>query len=116
MRVKRGNVARNRRKKVFKVTKGFRGPLSKLFRPAHQAMLNALSHAFRDRRRKKRDFRRLWIARLSGALRNEGLNYSTFIHQLKVNNVELNRKVLSELAIYEPEAFKTVVQTVATNK
>ena len=112
MRVKRGNVARKRRKKVLEITKGFQGPLSKLYRPAHQAMLHALSHAYRDRRRKKRDFRRLWIARIGGALEqlSSGVSYSCFIGTLTKKDVQLNRKVLSELAISHPKAFKDVVE------
>ena len=112
MRVKRGNVARKRRKKVLEITKGFQGPLSKLYRPAHQAMLHALSHAYRDRRRKKRDFRSLWIARIGGALEqiSSGISYSKFMGQLSKNDVKLNRKVLSELAIAHPKAFSDVVE------
>lgn len=112
MRVKRGNVARKRRKKVLEITKGFQGPLSKLFRPAHQAMLNALSHSYRDRRRKKRDFRNLWIARINAALDPMGISYSKFMGNAGKKEVKLNRKVLSELAITHPNAFKQVVDYV----
>ena len=109
-RVKRGNVARNRRKKVLKLAKGFRGSSSKLFRPAHQAVLNALTHAYKDRRLKKRDFRALWIARLNAGLDALGHSYSKFMGSLKKKNIQLNRKVLSELAIQEPVAFKRIVE------
>lgn len=112
MRVKRGNVARKRRKKVLEITKGFQGPLSKLFRPAHQAMLHALSHAYRDRRRKKRDFRKLWIARINAALSASGLSYSKFMGDMGKKDVRLNRKVLSELAISHPKTFDKVVEFV----
>ena len=105
MRVKRGNVARNRRKKILKLAKGFRGSLSKLFRPAHQAVLHALRYAYNDRRKKKRDFRGLWIARINAGLTQQGLSYSKFSHMKSQKNVDLNRKVLSELAISDPPVF-----------
>jgi large subunit ribosomal protein L20 len=109
-RVKRGNVARNRRKKVLKLAKGFRGASSKLFRPAHQAVLNALTHAYKDRRLKKRDFRGLWIARINAALDVLGVSYSKFTGALKKKNILINRKVLSELAIQEPAVFQHIVE------
>ena len=114
MRVKRGNVARKRRKKVLEITKGFQGPLSKLYRPAHQAMLHALSHAYRDRRRKKRDFRSLWIARIGGALEQlaSGISYSKFMGQLSKNDVKLNRKVLSDIAANEPYSFRSIIEVI----
>ena len=108
-RVKRGNVARNRRKKILKANKGYRGSLSKLFRPAHQAYLHAGINAYRDRRLKKREFRRLWIARLYAALELNELSYSKFMGLCKQKNVELNRKVLSELALNEPETFNEII-------
>ena len=108
-RVKRGNISRKRHKKVLKLTKGFQGALSKLYRPAHQALLHALTNATRDRRRKKRDFRKLWIARINAALTPHSLSYSRFIDGLKKKNVQLNRKMISELAISDPEVFKALV-------
>ena len=111
-RVKRGNVAVKRRKKILKHNKGFVGPLSKLFRPAHQAYLHALNNAYRDRRRKKRDFRRLWIQRINAALLPHGISYSRFIAACTKENVVINRKMLSELAIHQPDAFNAVVHTV----
>ncbi len=108
-RVKRGNVARKRRKKVLKVTKGFRGSLSKLYRQAHQAYLNALQHSYKDRRLKKRDFRGLWIIRIKAAVTPYDMSYSKFMHLLKGKNIELNRKMLAELAIREPEIFKEFI-------
>ena len=111
-RTKRGNVARKRRKKILNRTKGFFGGLSKLFRPAHQVYLHAMINNYRDRRRKKRDFRKLWIARINGALTYEGLSYSNFMGQLKKNNVEINRKMLAHLAYDQPEIFSQVVADV----
>ena len=111
-RVKRGNVARNRRKKVLKQTKGFRGSLSKLFRPAQQALLHALSNSYRDRRRKKRDFRKLWIARISASLTQHNITYSKFLGACKSKNIEINRKVLAELALNKADDFATLVNHV----
>ena len=111
-RVKRGNVARKRRKKILKANKGYRGSLSKLFRPAHQAYLHAGNNAYRDRRLKKREFRRLWIARLNAALELNDLSYSKFIGLCKKKNIELNRKVLADLAMNNPEAFKAIVDKI----
>ncbi|MFS8868111.1 50S ribosomal protein L20 [Synechococcus sp. OH30] len=110
MRVKRGNVARKRRKKILKLAKGFRGAGSKLFRTANQQVMKALRSAYRDRRRKKRDFRRLWIARINAATRAQGLRYSEFIDGLKKANIQLNRKMLARLAFLDPEAFAQVVE------
>ncbi len=108
-RVKRGNVARKRRKKILKLAKGFRGGLSKLFRPASQSVLHSLSYKYRDRRLRKRDFRKLWISRINGALTNEAISYSVFINKLKQKNVLINRKMLAELAVSEADTFKQVV-------
>jgi len=112
MRVKRGNVARNRRKKVLKLAKGFRGGLSKLFRPAHQAVINAGRHAYKGRKQKKRDFRSLWIVRLNAALLELGHNYSRFIDDATKKSMQVNRKMLSEIAIHHPEAFAQIVSYV----
>ncbi len=109
-RVKRGNVARKRRKKILKLAKGFRGSHSKLFRVANQQVMKALRYAYRDRRRKKRDFRRLWIARINAAARSHGISYSQLIHKLNTANIALNRKMLALLAIQDPKAFDTIVQ------
>lgn len=108
-RVKRGNVARKRRKKILKLAKGFRGAHSKLFRAANQVVMKALCNAYRDRRRRKRDFRRLWIARINAAARLHGVSYSQLIGQLKQADIELNRKMLSQLAILDPDAFAKVI-------
>ncbi len=113
MRVKRGFKARRRRKKVLKLAKGYRGGRSKLFRTAADAVDKALMYAYRDRRTRKRDFRRLWIARINAAARMNNLSYSKFIHGLKKANVELDRKVLAELAISDPSAFSQIAQLAA---
>jgi len=109
MRVKRGFKARQRRKKVLKLAKGYRGGRSKLFRTAADAVDKALMYAYRDRRAKKRDFRKLWIARINAGARMNNLTYSRLIHGLKKANIELDRKVLAELAISDPAGFSQVV-------
>ena len=109
MRVKRGFKARKRRKKVLKLAKGYRGGRSKLFRTATDAVDKALMYAYRDRRVRKRDFRRLWIARINAATRMNNLSYSKFIRGLKLAGVELDRKVLAELAISDPSGFSQIV-------
>ena len=108
MRVKRGFKARKRRKKVLKLAKGFRGGRSKLFRTAADAVDKALMYAYRDRRARKRDFRRLWIARINAAARMNNLPYSKFIHGLKLADVRLDRKVLAELAVSDPSGFSKI--------
>jgi large subunit ribosomal protein L20 len=108
MRVKRGFKARRRRKKVLKLAKGFRGGRSKLFRTAADAVDKALMYAYRDRKVRKRDFRKLWIARINAAARMNNLSYSKFIHGLKLAGVELDRKVLAELAISDPSGFSQI--------
>ena len=112
-RVKRGNVARKRRKKILDLAKGFRGGLSKLYRPAHQAVLHALSNKYRDRRLRKRSFRSLWIVRINAAVREHGLTYSKFINSLKEKNIILNRKALAYLAVNDPKAFSEIVKSVS---
>ena len=109
-RVKRGNVARKRRKKILKLAKGFRGSHSKLFRTANQQVMKALRYAYRDRRNRKRDFRRLWITRINAAARMHGLSYSKLIGQLKKSDIELNRKMLAQMAVLDPDAFSKVVE------
>jgi len=109
-RVKRGNVARKRRKKILKLAKGFRGSHSKLFRTANQQVMKALRNAYRDRRKRKRDFRRLWITRINAAARMNGLSYSKLTYQLKQAEVGLNRKMLAQLAMVDPQAFTKVVE------
>ncbi len=109
MRVKRGFKARRRRKKILKLARGYRGGRSKLIRTAADAVDKALMYAYRDRKAKKRDFRKLWIARINAGARLNNLSYSRFMHGLKLANVELDRKVLAELAISDPVAFSDIV-------
>ncbi|MGD8836825.1 MAG: 50S ribosomal protein L20 [Desulfobacteraceae bacterium] len=108
MRIKRGYKARQRRKKVLKLAKGYRGGRSKLYRTAADAVDKALMYAYRDRRQRKRDFRRLWIARINAGARINNLSYSRFIHGLKKADVTLDRKVLAELAISDPAGFAQI--------
>jgi len=109
MRVKRGFKARQRRKKVLKLAKGYRGGRSKLFRTAADAVDKALMYAYRDRRAKKRSFRKLWIARINAGARMNDLTYSRLIHGLKKADIELDRKVLAEMAVADPAGFSQVV-------
>lgn len=111
-RVKRGFKARRRRKKVLKLAKGYRGARSKLFRVASHTVDRALLYAFRDRRQRKRDFRRLWITRINAASRLEGVSYSKLIKGLIDANIELDRKILADLAVTDPAGFKAVVEAV----
>ena len=109
-RVTRGFKARRRRNKVLKLAKGFRGGRHRLYRTATEAVDRALSYAYRDRRNKKRDFRRLWITRISAAAKQNGTSYSKLMGGLKKAGVELDRKVLSNMAILDPKAFSQVVK------
>ena len=111
-RVKRGNVARKRRNKILRLARGFRGGNGTLFRTANQRVMKALCNAYRDRRRRKRDFRRLWIARINAAARNNGLSYSKLIGSLKQADIQINRKMLAQLAVLDPTSFSTVVETI----
>jgi len=113
MRVKRGYKARRRRNKILKLAKGFRGGKSKLFRTASNAVDKALVYSYRDRRTRKREFRRLWIARINAAARMNDLSYSKFIHGLKSANIELDRKVLAELAVSDPSGFAGIAAMAA---
>ena len=111
-RVKGGFVTRRRRKKILKLAKGFRGQRSKLFRSAKNAVIKSLTYAYRDRRRRKRDFRRLWVIRINAAVREYGLSYSRFIYGLHLANISLDRKILSHLAIEDNQAFAKIVESV----
>ncbi|HLB27806.1 MAG TPA: 50S ribosomal protein L20 [Dehalococcoidales bacterium] len=110
-RVKRGVTARNRHRKLLEMTKGHRATKHSLYRRAHESMLKALSYAYAHRRERKGDMRRLWIARVNAASRAGGLNYGQFIEGLKKSGVEINRKMLADMAVREPEAFATLVTT-----
>lgn len=105
MRVKRGYKARQRRKKVLKLAKGFRGGRSKLFRTAADAVDKALMYAYRDRRVRKRDFRRLWICRINAGARMNDISYSKLIHGLSLADIKLDRKILADLAVSDPSGF-----------
>lgn len=109
-RVKRGNVLQRRHKKILKYAKGFRGSKSTLFIAANQALMQAWKNAYRDRRKKKRDFRSLWITRINAACRLNGLSYSRFINGLMKANIEVNRKMLADLAVNDQEAFVRLAQ------
>ena len=111
-RVNGAMMTRKRRNKTLKLAKGYWGSKSKHFRVANQAVMKSLSYAYTGRRLKKRDFRSLWITRISAACKMNGMNYSTFMHGLKVAGIEINRKMLSELAISDPAAFTKLVETV----
>lgn len=109
-RVKRGVTARARHKKVLELAKGYRGRRSKVFRIAKQAVMRAGQYAYRDRRNKKRTFRALWITRINAAVREHGVSYSVFIAGLKKASIELDRKVLSDLAVRDKAGFAAIVQ------
>ena len=115
MRVKRGFKARRRRQKVLKLAKGYRGGRSKLFRTAADAVDKALMYAYRDRRQRKRDFRKLWITRINAAARMNDLSYSKFINGLKRAEIALDRKVLAELAISDPAGFAQIAKLASQN-
>lgn len=112
-RVKGGPQGYRRHKKVLKITKGQYGTRSKLIRRAHQAMLKSLWYSYRDRRNRKRDLRRLWIARINAAARMNGTTYSKLINSLKQAEITINRKMLAELAVHDPKAFSAVVEKAA---
>ena len=106
-----GTISRKRRKKILKIAKGYRSVRSTAFRKAREAVEHGLCYAYRDRKNRKREFRRLWIARINAAVRAEGMNYSQFMHGLKKAQIELDRKVLSDLAINNQETFKSLTET-----
>ncbi len=110
MRVKRGNVLRKRHKKILKLAKGFKGARSRIFKVANCAVMKALKYSYRDRRNLKRNMRRLWIIRINAAVRQYGLSYSKFMNALKKSEIEVNRKMLAELAVNEKEAFEVIVE------
>lgn len=116
VRVKSGITAHRRHKKVLKLAKGYWQSRSKQFKKAKEATLHAGEYAFAGRKRRKRDFRRLWIIRLNAAVRNQGMTYSIFIQRLKQANVQLDRKVLAQIAVEYPEIFKKIVEQVSSKK
>ncbi len=111
MRVKRGNVLRKRHKKILKLAKGFLGARSRIFKVANIAVMKKLKYQYRDRRVLKRNMRSLWIIRINAAVRELGLSYSKFMNMLKKSNIQVNRKMLADLAVNDPEAFKVLVET-----
>lgn len=110
-RVKSGTVRRKRRKRILKLAKGYYGAKHRLYRVANQQVMKSLNYAYRDRRRRKRDFRKLWITRINAAARMHGLSYSRFMHGLKLAGIEVNRKMLADLAVSDQEAFKQLAET-----
>ncbi len=111
-RVKGGTVTRKRRKKIIKLSKGYYGSKHTLFKTAKEQVMKSYTYAYRDRRQKKRDFRRLWIARINAAARINGMSYSTLIHGLKLAGIEMNRKMLADLAVTDAAAFAAVAEQV----
>ena len=111
-RIKRAMAKRKRKKKFFKLTKGYFGAKSRQYRTVREASKRSGNYAFRDRKARKRDFRRLWITRINAAVREHGLSYSQFIKGLKLASIELDRKMLSDLAVNDPKAFTQVVEAV----
>jgi large subunit ribosomal protein L20 len=109
-RVKTGFTRRKRHKKILKITKGQYGTRSKLYRRANEAMLKSLWYSYRDRRTRRRELRKLWIARINAAARLNGMSYSRLIHAFKVANIDLNRKMLADIAVRDPGAFKSLVE------
>lgn len=108
-RVKGGYTARRRRKKILKLAKGYYGSKHTLYKTAHEQVMHSLAYAYRDRRNVKRDMRKLWIARINAAARLNDISYSKLMHGLKLANIEINRKMLSEVAICDPKGFTTIV-------
>ena len=109
-RVKKALNAKKRHKKILKLAKGFRGARSKLFKTANQFVMKALAYSYIGRKQKKRNFRALWIARINAGTRQYGLSYSNFMHGLKLSNIDINRKMLSEMAIKDPSGFEALVK------
>lgn len=112
MRIKRGKTAHQRHKKYLKLAKGYRGSRSKLYRTARETVERALCFAYRDRKQRKRAFRALWITRINAGVREHGLSYSRFMHGLKLAEINLNRKVLADMAVHEKTAFANICELV----
>jgi large subunit ribosomal protein L20 len=111
VRVKRGNVARKRRKKILSLASGYRGAHSVLFRVANQQVMKALRYSYIGRKQKKRIFRRIWISRINAASRLSGISYSQLIHGLKKSNIDINRKMLSQIAVLGSSTFKSLLES-----
>ncbi|HEX6511684.1 MAG TPA: 50S ribosomal protein L20 [Chloroflexota bacterium] len=112
-RVKRGVPAHKKHKKVLEAVKGHKGAKSKLFRPAHESLMKSLRYAYRDRRARKRDFRRLWIVRINAAARLNGMSYSVLMNKFKQANITIDRKILADLAVRDPDAFAQLIRETA---
>lgn len=110
-RIKAGKVTHRRHKRLLKQTKGYFGQRKNVFRRAKETLMRALAYAFKGRKMKKRTMRALFIARINAAVRDNGISYSRFMHDMKLKNIQLNRKMLSQIAIFEPTVFKKIVQT-----
>jgi large subunit ribosomal protein L20 len=115
-RAKNSVATKQRRKKVLKMAKGYRGPKSDCYRPANEQVMHSLQYSYRDRRARKSDFRRLWISRINAAARENGTSYSKFINGLRNAGIEVDRKILAEIAINDPEAFADLVEIATGNK
>ncbi len=115
MRVKGGGVTRRRHKKIIKQTKGYYGTRHRLFRRANEAWMKSMMYAYRDRRNRKRDMRRLWVTRINAAARQHGVTYSRFIYNLKQADIVIDRKMLADLAVNDPSAFARVVEVSSPN-
>lgn len=114
-RTRHSVATRHRRKKVLKMAKGYRGAKSKCYKPANEQVMHSLAYSYRDRRARKGDFRRLWITRINAAARENGISYNRFINGLKNAGVEVDRKILAELAVQDPQAFKQLVEVASLN-
>jgi len=110
VRVKRGNVAKKRRKKILLLAKGYRGAHSRLFRVANQQVIKALKYSYVGRKQKKRIFRKLWIIRINAASKLNGVSYSELIHNFKKSNIDLNRKILSQIAVLDGQTFRKLIK------
>jgi large subunit ribosomal protein L20 len=110
VRVKRGNVAKKRRKKILLLAKGYRGAHSRLFRVANQQVMKALKYSYVGRKQKKRTFRKLWIIRINAASKLNGVSYSELIHNFKKSNIDLNRKILSQIAVLDGQTFRKLIE------
>lgn len=113
-RVKRGTINKKKHKKILARAKGYRGAKSRTFRSANEQLLHSLAYSYRDRRQRKREFRRLWIARINAAARQNGLSYNRFMSGLKQANIEIDRKMLAELAVNDPQAFSQLTEVAKT--
>lgn len=111
MRVKGGNVARKRRKKILKLAKGYYGAKHRIYKTANEQVMHSGRYAYRDRKKAKSDFRKLWITRINAGARKNDISYSNFIRGLKLSNIEINRKMLSEIAIHDESGFTQLVDT-----